>query len=278
LIPAAPTPADQPAIGPQYLDDPDGAATTGFLVYPPAGVDSRVGVIPVPPASTAGANPGSVALALPLGGAPVDPGPSPAPLAAAWRVSALGLNAYGMPSPIVVTLVAVDTTGPNLAIDPPFTSVPWPLTATLRGTAEPGSRVGLDGGPLVEAALNGAFEIRTQLAPWPQDLEIRAVDEHSNVTTRTLDVVGGIDYRRLPWQTILVAAVLLGAAMSTWRGPAALRRARGLAGSPTVVPGSRSSGSTGAPALAARTGGRGRVFPPVGGPAGEPVGEIEDLP
>ncbi len=280
LTPAAPTPADQPALGPRYLDDPDGSVASGFLAATPDAAGSRVGVIPVPPASTAGANPGSVALPLPLGVTPdVGSGVSPAPLAAAWQVSALGLNAYGMPSPIVSTLVAVDTTGPNVAIDPPFASVPWPLTATLRGTAEPGSRVGLDDGPLVEAAMNGAFEIRTQLAPWPQELAIRAVDEHGNTTTRTLDVVGGVDYRRLPWQTILVAAVLLGAAMSTWRGPAALRRTRAMTGLPVLAHGSRPSGSIGDPiGRTTPAGRRGRTLPAVGGPPAEPVGEIEDLP
>jgi hypothetical protein len=283
LTPAIPSAADWSAPRPQYVDDPTGLATAGFLGATPRAGASRTGVIPIPPASTAGANPGSIVLPLPLaaaaGTAPGDPGGAVAPLAAAWQVSALGLNAYGMPSPIVSALVAVDTTGPNLTLDPPFVSLPWPLGAALRGVAEPGSRVGLDGGPLAEAAMNGAFEIRAQLAPWPQALTIRAVDEHGNVTIRTLDVVGGLDYRRLPWQSILVAATLLGAAVSTWRGPAALRLTRGLPASTARSIGSHGSGPIRAPAdRATPIGGRGRASSSIPSTLGEPVAEIEDLP
>ena len=296
---AGPDPASE------YVDDPTGHAAAAFLTVVPSDVPYRIGVIPVPPASTAGAHPGSIVVPLPLGpgtdaAGAGQGGPSPGPVAsaapdgtasaavaggpvspltAAWKVSAIGLNAYGMPSPIVTTLVAVDTTGPNVSIESPFVSAPWPFSASLRGRVEAGARVGLDGGPLADAAMNGSFELRTQLAPWPQTLTIRAVDEHGNVSTSTLEVVGGLDYRRLPWQSILVAGVLLGAAMTTWRGPTALRRTRdGTAGR---SPG-RGSWRTASPGAATeRLPMPGRARPgrlASGGPAVEPVAEIEDLP
>lgn len=281
LMPEGPIDASTPlkaAPGPAV---DDGVAAGSFLVTPPAPGYGRVAFLPGPPASTAGANPGSAWVGLPQPGEPAadvptrdagdprDPAAGPT-LAAAWRVEALSLNGYGEVSEISVGRVAVDGTGPNVLVDAPFLSAPWPFSAPIRGTTERGTRVRLGGGPFVDAAATGAFELRAQLAPWPQDLVIDAVDAHGNVSSQTLSVIGGIDYRRLPWQALVITAILLGAAITTWRGPAAFRRgetAPAVAGAYPIGSGGIIDGAT------ARSGRRGWVVASV-----EQKAEIEDLP
>ena len=77
-------------------------------------------------------------------GRPDDPGAEPT-LAAAWQVEALGVNGYGEVSELSVGRVALDQTGPNVLVDAPFVSAPWPFMAPIRGMAEPGARVRLGG-------------------------------------------------------------------------------------------------------------------------------------
>lgn len=45
-----------------------------------------------------------------------------------------------------------------------------------------------------------------------------AVDPFGNETTGTVSLVGGVDYRVLPWPAILAVVLLLGAAASAVRG------------------------------------------------------------
>ncbi len=261
--------------------DPAAPATTGglpatppdpgdYLISQPAPGSGRVALMPVPDASTAGANPGAAFVPIPDGAASGASGRT-ADTTAAWAVQALSLNAYGEPSTVAVGVVTVDRTGPNVVVDPPFLSAPWPFSAPIRGVAEPGARVRLGDGPYVDAARNGTFELRAQLAPWPQDLLIQAVDQRGNRTTQTLSVVGGLDYRRLPWQAVLISAVLLGAAITTWGGPSFLGRrvaATGPAG-PRRIGATRSlDGPPGRPAQR-------RSWPDLGP---EATAEIEDLP
>lgn len=284
LVPEGPIDAGTPlaAVSGSALDD--AVAAGRFLVTPPAPGYGRVAFLPLPPGRTAGANRGSAWVALPQPGEsaanvptgdpgdprdPRDPATGPT-LAAAWRVEALGLNGYGEVSEISAGRVAVDQTEPNVLVDAPFLSAPWPFSAPIRGTTERGARVRLDGGPFVETAATGAFELRAQLAPWPQDLVIDAVDAHGNVSSQTLSVIGGIDYRRLPWQALVITAILLGAAITTWRGPAAFRRGKTaptLAGAYPIGSGRIVDGAT------ARSGRRGRVAV-----SDEETAEIEDLP
>ena len=85
----------------------------------------------------------------------------------------------------------------------------------------------------VELDRRGQFAIRTPLAPWPQTLVVTATDASGNVTRRELSVVGGIDYRRFPWATIVAAALLLAVVASGLLG----NRWRRSVGRPVVVPG-----------------------------------------
>ena len=220
------------------LADPAGTVATA----PPGPTSAAVGLIPVPLGGTAGANLGAIHLPLPsvevadvapggglrpgllqpgaFGGA----GSLPAAPITGWQVEAVGVNAYGQVSPLASTRVTLDRTGPNVALSLPLILAPWPFSAPIDGVAEPGARLRLADGPTVEAATNGAFELRAQLAPWPQTLEIHAVDARGNETVRSVSVVGGIDYRQWPWQTILIVVLLLGAALTTWRGPGSTTR------------------------------------------------------
>jgi hypothetical protein len=97
---------------------------------------------------------------------------------------------------------------------------------------------------------------------------IRASDAHGNVTTTRVSLVGGIDYRQLPWQPLVIAVVLVAALVTTLGGPSHLRRRR-TASAPSDARGVRSADD---PVLAT-TGGRRR---PDG--VADELAEIEDLP
>ncbi|MDP9482028.1 MAG: hypothetical protein M3P84_02265, partial [Chloroflexota bacterium] len=278
LVPEGPTDAAGPLPVAPGSTGADAVTAGHYLVTPPEPGYGRVAFLPVSPARTAGASRGSVWVALPKPGepgasvptiGPVDPLAEPT-LAAAWRVEALGINGFGEVSMISVGRVSLDRSGPNVAVDPPFVSAPWPFSAPISGTTERGARVRLAGGTFVDTASNGTFVLRAQLAPWPQDLVIDAIDEHGNVSSQTLSVVGGVDYRRLPWQALVITAILLGAAITTWRGPAALRRGdigRAAAATSASGTGGILDGATARPTPLGRAG--------VGA---EEKAEIEDLP
>ena len=196
------------------------------------------------------------------------------PGAVAWVVDAMSLDALGRPSAVSHARVELDTTGPTLGVAAPFLTAPWPLPARIAGTAEPGARVRLGTGPFVDVAADGSFAVDPQLAPWPQDLEFEAVDRAGNPSWLTVSVVGGIDYRQLPFQGLVVALVLIAAAASTWTGPR-LRRRRGPAvGDRSPDPADRGLRPTREPVA---DGGQTRIaFDPSGDPSAS--GEIEDLP
>jgi hypothetical protein len=192
----------------------------------------------------------------------------------AWLVDVLTLDGFGRPSVVAHARVELDTTGPTVAVEAPFLSVPWPFSTRIVGSAEPGARVRLGAGPFSDVGPDGAFAFDPALVPWPQELEIEAVDSAGNPSWRTVSVVGGIDYRRLPLQAMLIVAVLLGAAATTWGVPSILRRRRwGTAAGPPDRPGLEPSvDPRPIPHITARSR---RGYPP-----GDTVdyGEIEDLP
>jgi hypothetical protein len=146
----------------------------------------------------------------------------------AWRIDIVAVNDWGEIAGPVATNVALDVLGPGLVVDVPLVSAPWPFRAPITGRAEPGAMVTL-GDAAVEANRIGRFELRTSLAPWPQDLEVRAVDGEGNETVQRISVMGGLDVRRLPWQAGLAALVLAAIAWTAFRGAAA-RPGRGRGG------------------------------------------------
>jgi hypothetical protein len=70
----------------------------------------------------------------------------------------------------------------------------------------------------VTLADDGPFEVRTQLAPWPQTLEVTAVDQSGNTTTTRVSVMGGVDLRKLPWPEIAAVTIIAAVLVSSLRG------------------------------------------------------------
>jgi hypothetical protein len=149
--------------------------------------------------------------------------PELAPDDRVWAVAAAAIGPLGEVSPLAWTIVGLDSTPPLVAVEAPFVNAPWPLTARLTGITEPGAVVEA-GGRAQLAARNGSFLIEAQLPPWPQGFEVRARDRAGNESVVRVDVVGGIDYRRLPWIPILlgglVGAAVLGSRRSVREAPA----------------------------------------------------------
>jgi hypothetical protein len=202
-------------------DDPPPAAAPSldeFLSAPPAGGELVTVVrVPVPEAAESGRDGSFVHLSL---AGVVAPDGEPAQR---WTVTIAQVNEWGeIAGPVRGTIVR-DSTGPSLTLDAPFLSAPWPLEATIHGRSEPGVEIrGGTGGP-VTADRRGRFELRTQLVPWPQTVELTAIDQSGNTTTSQFSLVGGVDYRAFPWAAIVAAALLLGAILSAGRG-ATVRR------------------------------------------------------
>jgi hypothetical protein len=134
-----------------------------------------------------------------------------------WAVSMSQINDWGEIALPVAGTVTRDTTGPSLALEIPFTSAPWPWHASLQGRSETGVLVSLAGEAPVATDRFGRFVLETQLAPWPQTVELTGVDLSGNVTTTRFSVVGGIDYRTFPWPAILAAILMIGALVGAVR-------------------------------------------------------------
>lgn len=176
-----------------------------------------VGRIPVPAGAESGRD-GSF-LRLPLDDAESPDGLPPA----RWTVTIAQINDWGEVAGPIRQTIELDLDGPSLVVETPFLSAPWPFEATLHGRSEPGIEIrGGTAGP-VQSDRRGRFEVRTHLAPWPQTVELVAVDETGNRTTRRFTLVGGVDYRSFPWAAILAVALLLGAILSAGRGVATTR-------------------------------------------------------
>jgi hypothetical protein len=187
-----------------------------FLASPPSsGEVIAVERVPVPAGAESGRDGSFIHVSLPRG-------PDGAP-AERWTVTIAQLNDWGEVAGPVRSSIVSDLSGPTLTIDPPFLSLPWPLAATVHGRSEPGVEVtGATGGP-VKADRRGRFELQTELAPWPQTVELTAIDESGNVTVGRFSLVGGIDYQAFPWGAILVVVLLVGAVLSTGRGSRVVR-------------------------------------------------------
>ena len=203
--------------------------------------------IPVPPGLESGRD--GAGVNVPLGDVTFPDGSR----ADRWSVAVVPVNDWGEIGPAHTGSLVRDALGPFVVVDAPFQSPVWPLSASIPGSAEPGSVVRVGGIGPIELDRRGRFTIETTLAPWPQTLVVTATDPSGNETVREISVVGGVDYRRFPWPVIAGVAVLLLVGLS------------GLVGSRW-----RRNGSDGAPVA-----GRGiRAYAFDDGP----VAEIEELP
>jgi hypothetical protein len=147
-----------------------------------------------------------------------------------WSVSAVVVDARGVPSAVSRATVVHDTTAPVLTLDEaPLVSPPWPFEARITGTSEPGATVQLDDRPPVVADATGAFEFITRLAPWPQTLRAVAVDPSGNRTPASISVMGGIDLRGFPWPAIAAVAILVAVLLSALRGTRRVRSVPSMA-------------------------------------------------
>jgi hypothetical protein len=146
-----------------------------------------------------------------------------------WVVSVAALDTLGRATAPVravvvrdleaVDAVAVrDTEPPPVSLDAPFLSAPWPFGATVGGRSEAGASVRLGDGPPVAADESGDFRLATQLAPWPQTVEVTAVDASGNSTTTSVSVMGGLDVRQLSWPVVLVVGVFVVGVLGSVRG------------------------------------------------------------
>jgi hypothetical protein len=190
---------------------------------PPATRPDLAAVLSSAPAAAAdpGAGPEAIAIwRVPAGGVgafgeasvamPVDAIGLPAAPADRWVVTIVALNDWGELARPVRAVVGRGTAGPRHVVDSSFVSPPWPFEASIRGEAEPGSRVALDGiGRATVVGPDGRFELPTVLAPWPQSVVVSATGPGGDATVRELSAIGGVDYRQLPWQGLVVVLVLV---------------------------------------------------------------------
>ena len=194
-------------------DDPppaEASTLSAFLSDPPApGELVTIVRIPVPTGAESGRDGSFVRVSL------ADLSAADGRPAEGWIVTIAQLNDWGEIAGPIRAAVERDLSGPSLAVEVPFLSPPWPLEATVSGRSEPDVEIrgGSDGRVTTDG--RGGFEIRTRLAPWPQTVELTAIDESGNATTMRFSLVGGVDYRAFPWPAILVLTMLLGAAFST---------------------------------------------------------------
>jgi hypothetical protein len=135
-----------------------------------------------------------------------------------WIVSAVVVDESGEVSSPAEGVAVFDVIAPPLSLEAPLLNAPWPFEAAVGGSSESGASVRIGDGPLVAPDAAGKFELRTQLAPWPQTLEVTAVDAFGNATTAQVSVMGGLDIRQLPWPAILALAVIAAAALGSLRG------------------------------------------------------------
>ena len=163
-----------------------------------------------------------------------------------WIVTAAALDAIGTLSQPVQAAASIDTVAPAVSIDAPPLSLPWPFGTVLHGRSEAGASISLPNTSPVVVGSDGSFELPTQLAPWPQAIEVTVTDPAGNVGLGHVTAMGGADLQGVPWPAIGALVVLIGAGLSSIRGA---RRRR--------------------PAISAVN--------PVGAPDGDHVAVIEEL-
>lgn len=92
------------------------------------------------------------------------------------------------------------------------------LRATLSGEATPGSEVMANGRPIVTDA-QGRFETSIDAPIWPSQVQVVARDPLGTEVSESIEVVGVVDYRGLPWAAIILLATLVVGAVLYVRTP-----------------------------------------------------------
>jgi hypothetical protein len=78
--------------------------------------------------------------------------------------------------------------------------------------------VTVDGRP-VPVAADGRFTTTISVAPWPAAIIVTATDPFGTAVEHTVEVIGLVDYRGLPWGAMAIAATLGVAALLFLRVP-----------------------------------------------------------
>ncbi len=152
-----------------------------------------------------------------------------------WIVTAAALDATGTVSDPVQAAASIDRVAPAASIDAPPLSLPWPFGTSLHGRTEAGASVSLPGASPVVVGSDGTFELPTELAPWPQAIEVTVTDPAGNVGVGHVTAMGGADLQGVPWPAIGALLVLIGAGLSSIRG-VRRRRPAPSAVNPTATP------------------------------------------
>ncbi|HEX7224990.1 MAG TPA: hypothetical protein VF367_05375 [Candidatus Limnocylindria bacterium] len=92
------------------------------------------------------------------------------------------------------------------------------LDVEVSGTASALATVTVDGRP-VPVAADGRFTTTISVAPWPAAIIVTATDPFGTAVERTVEVIGLVDYRGLPWGAMAIAATLGVAALLFLRVP-----------------------------------------------------------
>ena len=128
--------------------------------------------------------------------------------AAKWSVQVVPINDWGEWGQPVTSVIEGDVVGPKIVVEDPFLSPIWPMSTRLGGHTEAGSTVRIDGSSPMAVDERGGFTVERPLAPWPQTIRVEATDLAGNTSAATFTVIGGIDYRRLPWPGIVTGVLL----------------------------------------------------------------------
>ena len=95
---------------------------------------------------------------------------------------------------------------------------PLSLEATVAGRTATGATVTVDGH---EVSVNefGAYRATVDAPPWPRTVVVVARDPFGGEQRTTVEVIGLVDYRGLPWMPIAGVATVLGGAVLFLRTP-----------------------------------------------------------
>jgi hypothetical protein len=112
--------------------------------------------------------------------------------------------------------VRVERQPPGLTASAPM--LPLDFSVQLTGRTDPAARLTIDG---EEVALqpDGTFEAEVDAGPLPRAVRLQATDPLGNTSELVLEVVGVLDYRRLPWIPIIVGLTLVIGAVLYLRSP-----------------------------------------------------------
>lgn len=108
------------------------------------------------------------------------------------------------------------------ALDATSATSTFELGARIAGSASAYADVVVDGHP-VEVDADGAFAVSVDAPPWPVDVVVVARDPLGNETSASVQVIGFVDYRGLPWLPIVGLLTALVGVYALLRVP--LRRA-----------------------------------------------------